>query len=1288
MPDTTIDNLQIQIGASASGAQKSIGLLTGKLQALKEACKGGCGLASVVDELNSVNGALKNLDGTAGQKLVSLAEGLRALKGVGKFDVSPAVATTIASMNATLSGLSADIGTKIQGFAGGLSALGQVGKISISSTLGRNLMSVAQAGQYFSQNAGGMADMTHALLVLSQVGDIKFSATIGKNLTSAITALEKLSHVDLTGIATVGTAMSNMKLSSTTVKNLEALGTAVETLVGRDFSGFTRLNEEFERLSRSLSVVGPTLRTVTHDIKAFDAQSKQSSRTAKQTASSYTSLYAAFQLARHGITAATRMVAKWIDKSNSYIENLNLFNVSMGQYAESAEKYAKEVSEIMGINPGEWMRNQGVFQMLATGFGVAADRAAIMSKNLTQLGYDLASLNNKATAGEGGTMQKLQAGIAGELEPLRRLGYDLSEARLKAVALELGITKTYKAMNQAEKAQLRYYAIMKQVTFAQGDMARTLDSPANQLRILKAQIDQAAISLGNIFLPLLQAVLPYLIALAKAVRIVADTIASFFGFKIPEFDLSGLNTGASASEDIADNMGSAAKSAKKMNELLADWDELNIIASENNSGSGKSKAGGGAGWVDFDLPEYDFLADAVKTQAEKILDTFRPVLNWIKDHTQAFLDIVIAVGAALLAWKINRALQGDIGGVIKLVIGLGFAIWGAKMAYEDFMDQWNNGVNVENAISLGKNLLFVAIGLGLAFGVVGLGVGLVIGGVVALINPLKELIETGELTEASFWQLEGAIAALGIGIRLMTGSWIPVLIAGILDIGLYIWQNWEEVSAWWNNTALPWLESMWQIFYDNVLKPVIDIGELIWKNLVNDWGLMVEWLNQNIIDPIKQGWENLKASAKTIWDAITHFFTVDVVNEFAAAWEGFDSAFLQPFREAWNTVSGWVSTAVENIVWYLNVGLYNDLQAVVRWFDNEFIQPIVGLWDGIKTAATTMWEAVVFYFRVTLPEQMKAAWNAFDLTVLKPIREGWDGIKTAFINVWNGIYTFFIITVPSWLSAAWNYIDNTVFAPIREGWVTLKTGFEEVWTGITEYFSEVGTTLSDTAMSVYTGVKGWFEDLGEGIQSFMENPIAAIQTAWLAVVEWFQKNITDPIANVFVDVVNGIISAFNWVIDKLNSFNFSIGPWNLWDAQTIHLGWPFNTDIGIPAVGIPAVTIGISGIPNIEKMAKKGEYAEGGFPATGEMFVAREAGPELVGTIGNRTAVANNDQIISGIAEGVSDANSAQNALLEIANQYLRVIASKTGQFSFKPSVEFAQTVKRSEEMRLVAEGV
>lgn len=403
------------------------------------------------------------------------------------------------------------------------------------------------------------------------------------------------------------------------------------------------------------------------------------------------------------LVRAAHKISELVEKSTQYTENVNLFTVAMGKYADEAMRYAETVSNVMGIDVSDWIREQGVFQTLATGFGVASDRAAIMSKNLTQLAYDLSSFYNLDIAD---SMQKLESGFAGEIEPVRRLGYDLSKTALQAAATDLGITKLYKDMTQAEKSQLRYYVLMTQVTQVQGDMARTLQMPANQLRILKAQLEMAGRSIGNVFIPFLNMALPYLIAFAKMVRFVADQIASFFGFSLPEVDYSGINTGigdiTDDVDDLDDSLDNAAGSAKKLKNLLASFDELNIIASE--SGGSGGGAGSGLedlvdGWKDFELPEYDFLSDVLASKADKIfenwkkkLDKLKPILKWIRDNFDKIWQIIKAIGVAFASWKIASGITrmlSNLGWMTgaqagKITLGLTFMVTGYSLEFGAF----------------------------------------------------------------------------------------------------------------------------------------------------------------------------------------------------------------------------------------------------------------------------------------------------------------------------------------------------------------------------------------------------------------------------------------------------------------------------------------------------------------------------------------------------------------------------------------------------------------------------
>ena len=375
-------------------------------------------------------------------------------------------------------------------------------------------------------------------------------------------------------------------------------------------------------------------------------------------------------------------IAGWIRESNNYQENLNLFTVAMGKYANEAKAYAQTIGDAMGIDPSAWMRNEGIFMTLISGFGNTEAAAYKMSKNLTQLGYDLSSFFNISVAD---AMQKLQSGIAGELEPLRRLGYDLSQTKLQQIAFNNGITQSVASMNQAQKSQLRYVAIMTQVTKAQGDMARTLQSPANQLRILQAASTQAARALGNIFIPALNAVLPYAIAFLNIVKTVANSLASLFGFQLTSVDYSGIDGATSSMEDLDKATTGAGGSAKALKNYLMGIDELNVIQPDAGGGGGGGGGGGltSDGFKNLFLPGYEFM-DTINTKVQEITESiknlFTPLTKsagW-RTFKQGWKDIADALGEVLgFLGDImeSEAMRGILNGIIELSLeGVGTAL--------------------------------------------------------------------------------------------------------------------------------------------------------------------------------------------------------------------------------------------------------------------------------------------------------------------------------------------------------------------------------------------------------------------------------------------------------------------------------------------------------------------------------------------------------------------------------------------------------------------------------------
>lgn len=682
---------------------------------------------------------------------------------------------------------------------------GGVGLTSVANQV-RNLDTALKSMD--SSGADKIDKLASSLEKLKGLGSLKISSSIGNQLQNIGSAAASLTGVDFSAMEKLGTALqplNNLNASGlkSTINALNKLPKLADTLDNMDMTKFTsqiqQLSTALAPLTNQLNAVTAAFNRLPTNIQRAITVTNRISQENNKAANSYMNLYAKIKMAMGVVRTGARVIASWITQSNQYIEDLNLFTASMGKYAEEAQNYAEAVSEALGIDPGEFMRNQGVFNTIISGFGVASDKAYLMSKNLTQLGYDISSFFNISFED---AMQKLQSGISGELEPLRRLGYDLSVARLQEEALALGIEKKVSAMTQAEKSQLRYYAIMTQVTTAQGDMARTLNAPANQLRVLQAQVTQCARALGNIFIPALNAVLPYAIALAKIVRMLANSIASLFGFKLPEVDYSGISAGASAVGDLADNagdasdgLGKAGKAAKKLKNALLGIDELNVLSKDDSSsGSGSgSGAGIGGGDLGIDLPTYDFLGDVITSKVDEIVQMIKDAM-W--EITAVISGFLLAIGTILVVTGAN------------IPLGLGLMAVGAVGLAASVMANWNGmSERLAKVLTLVTGVLggfLLAIGAFLVFSGVNvpLGAGLMVAGAAALGTAavINWKFLNGDLSNALSILtaiVSGALLAMG-ALFAFTGVdgplGIALMAAGAVGMVTAIGLNWDSMS--------------------------------------------------------------------------------------------------------------------------------------------------------------------------------------------------------------------------------------------------------------------------------------------------------------------------------------------------------------------------------------------------------------------------------------------------------------------------------------------------------------
>lgn len=368
---------------------------------------------------------------------------------------------------------------------------------------------------------------------------------------------------------------------------------------------------------------------------------------------SQSGITSAFKKLKTGIVALGigKVIKDSIKMGMDAVESDNLFETSLGKWADSVRDWSEETANALGLNAVAIRKNTGVIYNMTSSMGVAEDNALKMSKGISLLSEDMASFYNLDSSE---AFNKLRAGLTGETEPLKALGILVDENTVKQVAYSEGIAQNGAELTQQQKVLARYVAILKQTGNAQGDLARTINSPANQLRLLKNQVSQLGLAFSNFLMPVISAVLPYITAFVKVITSALNTLAKFMGLK----STNASNETAKISSNVGglgSGLDDANKKAKKLKGTLASFDEMNVLQ-DNSSDSSSSGTGGGgasAGGLDFDLGEYDAHLDWVSSKtdaiAENIKNAFKSVGEvissiWNSAPVQAFAGAVTTYG--------------------------------------------------------------------------------------------------------------------------------------------------------------------------------------------------------------------------------------------------------------------------------------------------------------------------------------------------------------------------------------------------------------------------------------------------------------------------------------------------------------------------------------------------------------------------------------------------------------------------------------------------------------------
>ena len=337
------------------------------------------------------------------------------------------------------------------------------------------------------------------------------------------------------------------------------------------------------------------------------------------------------------------LISGAISEMNNYIEANNLFSVSMGSFYEEAYDWANKVNDKLGIDPAEFMKAEGIFMAMARGLGITNEQAYKLSKGMTELSYDLSSFMNIPIEE---ALTKMKSALAGEIEPLRAVGISVTQATLQEKALALGITENVNAMTDAEKSLLRYKVILDSMKNmgAVGDLAKTIESPANALRILQMQLTQLARAIGSLFIPILTQVLPYIQAFTNVLTKLISKLAVLLGFKMPTWKNSDWNKVSDTSGIVADNLDNAKNSAKKMKDYLMGFDELNVIKPDTGtSGGNDNLVSSGLGDLMLEDVWTDTMLDSIDSKVKSIEEKFQAIV----DKSYEWKDTLMIIGSIL-----------------------------------------------------------------------------------------------------------------------------------------------------------------------------------------------------------------------------------------------------------------------------------------------------------------------------------------------------------------------------------------------------------------------------------------------------------------------------------------------------------------------------------------------------------------------------------------------------------------------------------------------------------------
>lgn len=1276
-----IDELQIKIKADSAKASDSIDKLASSLDSLGKSLSFDTSkLSNIASGIRSMSDAATGFKGAKSKEITSLATALSKFSNVDTssfYGISAAMKNLAAGMKDTkmidasgilntasalskMGGKLATVGTdnlvKIKDdLAYFVKGMNSVGALNFDTTGLTNLIgSISRLGGKISTQATAnlpqiSAQLQNFVRQMNKIGELKFDMT---NMSSLVTSISRL------GSVASGRAVNNIPLLADNLKYLfETLSKAPNVS-----ANIIRMTEALANLAKTGASSGRAATSLGKSLNIFSGSANKAKSSSFSLASAFGKLYASYWL----LFRAFSKIKDAIDISSSLTEVENVVRTTFGNYEKLIQDFSKTSIQDFGMSELTAKQVASRFQAMGTAMGFSQGKMADMSLQLTKLTADMASFYDME---QSDVARNLQAVFTGETEPLRKYGLDLTQATLKEWAMKQGLDADISSMTQAEKTMLRYQYVMANTAAAQGDFARTADTWANQVRILKQSFEQLAAIIGgaliNAFKPFVQtlnAVMQKVIAFATTVT---NALGSIFGWKF-EISAGGFaddwSDAAGSAADIADSTGQAAKNVEKMNKGLRAFDELNLITTpDNSSGSGSGGSGGGGasgGGASGGLVQVDTIFKDYESQIRSLRELGAYISDALSDAMESIdWDRIYSKArnfgkglADFLNGLITPRLFGDVG--MTIASALNTAIYTALSFGEEF--DWTN---LGDSIAAGVNRFFETFD----FSALGRTINTWVHGIYDTITTAIGNIKWSEVWDGvtdflSEIDLEtisliiGAFALKYAG-KFLTGKILKETIGKLISEKFVAAFGQESVKSILSYVvpislsvavgALTFTIGKDSIKKDaeNLVKAYKDGGFLQYlqeslKQLINPF----EWINaygggilsqKGILDRYSDGVDlNIKMPKKEDYASLDEYQKAlnDFNNNVPDSLKVPSSFDLKAWIDEWKQINGLdnVDLRAEVVLPNLKEKISGFKDDVKEWWGLDVELPV-------RNKLTTTLEDVSSWW-----EDVKEYWGEKKLSIQTEIGE----IKGKIEEKWNEASEYIQENILPWFT--------------KDHWLEIGNGIKE---GLSTKWEEFSTWWSDTGIAVWWNekVSPWFtedtwKNLGESIRKGLSKKWEEFTGWWenTGFYKWWNQDVAPKFTTdkwTFSGISDGLKNAWNNAIAAVKHI------WNgfaNWMNSKLSFSWDAVNIAGKQIVGAGSINLG-----------KIPTFAAGGFPSQYSMFMAGENGrAEMLGTVGGKTAVAGGQEI-TGIRDAVYSTAQQEMELLRQQNQLLQGILEK-----------------------------